>query len=304
MPSDETILDTLFASVLHKQDSRDRAWDSNFEHRIQLCRSWGIDDKAALKVIDVGCGQADSTAVLAYLVGSNGHVTGLDPAPPTYGAPLTLGQAQDYLKQSALGPRVSFVENNLPDFLASGTAPHFDAAVFCHSLWYFDGRGMIDEHFAAVARAGVSRIYLAEYTFAGGSAEQRPHQLAARAQILLHKHKRPGTQKTKLGELNVREALEFDELLAVAAGSGWTPAKRGVVTPSPDLKDGYWETVIVAHEAFREGVLAQKLAEEDENRLLDYIPQVQKAKEELEAAGKPIATMDVAWAVLELRQEQ
>lgn len=305
MSTDEEILDTLSSCVLHKSTrGRDKTLDSAFEHRMQLCRAWGVGSASIAKVIDVGCGQGDSTAVLAYFVGTDGHVTGLDPAPPSYGSPVTLGDSQAFLKDSNLGERVDFVENNLPDFLAGGGGADFDAAVFCHSLWYFSDRDTIHEHFAALAQAGVARVLLAEYTFASDAPEQRPHQLAAQAQMLLHKLKRPGTKKTAFGELNVRDALDFDELLQVAGRSGWAAAKRGIVSPPAGMKDGYWEVQIVTHTVFREGVLAQKLPAEQEKSILDFIPQVEQAREQVKAAGKEVVTMDVAWAVLELRQAE
>lgn len=44
------------------------------------------------KVLELGCGQGDSTAVLAAIVGSAGHVTGVDPGSLDYGeVPLTFG---------------------------------------------------------------------------------------------------------------------------------------------------------------------------------------------------------------------
>jgi Methylase involved in ubiquinone/menaquinone biosynthesis len=37
------------------------------------------------KILEIGCGQGDFTLVAAYMVGDQGHVTGIDPAPLDYG---------------------------------------------------------------------------------------------------------------------------------------------------------------------------------------------------------------------------
>lgn len=51
--------------------------------RIDLVSRWGI--KEGDRVLEIGCGQGDMTAVLATAVGENGRVTALDPAPLDYG---------------------------------------------------------------------------------------------------------------------------------------------------------------------------------------------------------------------------
>jgi predicted methyltransferase len=53
------------------------------EHRINLVKKWDV--KEGDHVLELGCGQGDCTAVLATVVGANGSVTAVDPAPPEYG---------------------------------------------------------------------------------------------------------------------------------------------------------------------------------------------------------------------------
>ena len=74
--------------------------------RKQIVDAWGIQPGA--KILEVGCGQGDMTAVLAHAVGAEGHVTACDTAAPDYGAPVTLGDSTSYLQQSALGARITF----------------------------------------------------------------------------------------------------------------------------------------------------------------------------------------------------
>jgi ubiquinone/menaquinone biosynthesis C-methylase UbiE len=53
------------------------------QHRIDIVSNWDIPMGA--KVLELGCGQGDCTAVLAELVGPNGHITAVDPGPLNYG---------------------------------------------------------------------------------------------------------------------------------------------------------------------------------------------------------------------------
>jgi predicted methyltransferase len=51
--------------------------------RVQLVRSWGIQPGES--VLEVGCGQGDTTIALAVAVGAEGRVVAVDPANPDYG---------------------------------------------------------------------------------------------------------------------------------------------------------------------------------------------------------------------------
>lgn len=60
---------------------------SQTKHRIQLLSHFPIHPGS--RVLEIGCGQGDCTAVLAELVGDSGHVTAIDPADLTYGMAAT-----------------------------------------------------------------------------------------------------------------------------------------------------------------------------------------------------------------------
>jgi ubiquinone/menaquinone biosynthesis C-methylase UbiE len=53
------------------------------QHRVDLFREWNIP--VGSKVLEIGCGQGDCTMVIGYIVGDEGHVTAIDPAPLSYG---------------------------------------------------------------------------------------------------------------------------------------------------------------------------------------------------------------------------
>lgn len=105
-------------------------------HRLAIAEAWQV--KPGEKILEIGCGQGDLSAVLADQVGSSGHVTGIDIASPDYGAPLTLGQAWNHLLAGPLGDRLTVHFNtNLSDDLGPIADQHFDRVVLAHSLWYF-----------------------------------------------------------------------------------------------------------------------------------------------------------------------
>lgn len=58
------------------------------QQRLDIISRWNIEPGS--RVLEIGCGQGDSTVILADLVGENGHVTGIDPAPLNYGMSLQL----------------------------------------------------------------------------------------------------------------------------------------------------------------------------------------------------------------------
>jgi predicted methyltransferase len=57
---------------------------SQTKHRFEILSRWNIPSGS--RVLELGCGQGDCTAVLAHIVGPTGHVTAVDPGPiNTYG---------------------------------------------------------------------------------------------------------------------------------------------------------------------------------------------------------------------------
>lgn len=53
------------------------------QHRIDILNKWNFP--LGSKILEIGCGQGDCTLVTAYMVGDQGHVTAIDPAPVDYG---------------------------------------------------------------------------------------------------------------------------------------------------------------------------------------------------------------------------
>lgn len=61
------------------------------QHRLELVAAFGI--QKGMRVLEIGCGQGDTTVAIADAVGESGSVVAIDIASLDYGAPLTLGQA-------------------------------------------------------------------------------------------------------------------------------------------------------------------------------------------------------------------
>jgi precorrin-6B methylase 2 len=55
------------------------------EERVQLVRAWSINPGE--RILELGCGQGDTTIALAVAVGDQGKIVAIDPAPLDYGEP-------------------------------------------------------------------------------------------------------------------------------------------------------------------------------------------------------------------------
>jgi SAM-dependent methyltransferase len=196
-----------------------------------IAAEWGIP--AGARVLEIGCGQGDLTAVLADAVGPEGHVTACDPAGPGYGAPIPLGESTDFLSRSALGDRITFRLGC--DLLA--TEIHFDPdsfdfAVLGHSSWYFPSLAVLRETFERV-RPWARRLCLAEWDLAPRSADQLAHALAVQIQ-----GRRAAFDPST--EANIRTPYLKETALTLFEPAGWRVKHVGQVDTS-FLQDGEWE---------------------------------------------------------------
>ncbi|WP_088012235.1 class I SAM-dependent methyltransferase [Gottfriedia acidiceleris] len=201
------------------------------EHRFKLVEFWNIEKGS--KVLEIGCGQGDTTAVLAYIVGENGLVHGIDIGPPTYGSPISLGDSADFLLQSKLGkqlkmefefdilsPTVEFHENE------------FDFIVMSHCSWYLKSH----EEFIAVLKKikkWGKKLCFAEWDTRISSIEQYPHLLSILIQAQYESFKQNS-------ESNIRTLLTPNDIKNICEASGWNIMNETSIF-SPKLQDGKWE---------------------------------------------------------------
>lgn len=217
-------------------------------HRINLLNTWSAIQPGS-KALELGCGQGNCTAVLAEAVGDEGgHVDAVDPAPPDYGAPFTLAQAQQHISASAIGDRVSWHRSTPENFLAaSGTGSSrqtWDCAVLSHCIWYFSSPDVLRGILTAL-RGRVRTLCVAEYALRATEPRAVPHVLAALARATLEAHKRRGTE-------NIQTPLAPEAIKSLAKSCGWRLESDAILVPDEGLLDGSWETGSVVSEAFLE----------------------------------------------------
>jgi SAM-dependent methyltransferase len=146
--------------------------------RLDLVDGWDLPPGA--RVLEVGCGQGDMTAVLADAVGAGGRVLGVDNASPGYGAPVTLGQSAAYLSATPLGERIEFrFEFDVLNPASLFPDGAFDDVVLSQCSWYFAGLGQLRQTLARV-RPWARRLCFAEWDLAASDLGQLPHLLAVR----------------------------------------------------------------------------------------------------------------------------
>ncbi|MGG0662779.1 class I SAM-dependent methyltransferase [Viridibacillus arvi] len=200
-------------------------------HRLKLAQFWSI--KKGMRVLEIGCGQGDTTAVLAHLVGEEGFVHGIDVAAADYGSPITLGEATRHLKASKLGAQIQI--NLATDVIVDEIdfpEQSFDIVVLSHCSWYFQSA----EQLAAVlkkARKWGKTLCFAEWDARVTNIEQYPHFLAVLIQAQYEVFK-----ETSIS--NIRTLFTAEDIKKIIQQTGWKIQKENIIY-SPELQDGEWE---------------------------------------------------------------
>lgn len=205
------------------------------EHRIAIVDSWGI--MPGSRVLEIGCGQGDTTAVLAHYVGEEGLVHGVDIASPTYGSPITLGESIENLKQSKLGNRVK-IEFNFDILSSEMDLPKnsFDYIVFSHCSWYINSRDELLSIMKKVRSWGKTLCF-AEWSTDISSIQQYPHLLAILIQAQYEAFKQDS-------ESNIRTLFTPQDIRLIVEEAGWSYIDDTTID-SPNLQDGKWEIDMV-----------------------------------------------------------
>ncbi|MEV7174188.1 methyltransferase domain-containing protein [Streptomyces sp. NPDC093224] len=204
---------------------------SQTRHRAALVAGWHIAPGS--RVLELGCGQGDMTAVLAEAVGPAGRVVAVDVAEPSYGAPVTLGESAARLAAGPLGPRIDFrFGTDVLDPSVDFPDSTFDHVVLAHCSWYFASLGQLRNTLARV-RPWARRLLFTEWDLTPVSGAQSAHLLAV---LIQGQTEAAGSH----GQGNVRTPFSREALLRLLPETGWT-ADGSEPVDTGELQDGDWE---------------------------------------------------------------
>ncbi len=81
-------LETILECMPQPNQSISKVQNIQTAHRLKLAEFWEIN--AGARILEIGCGQGDTTAVLAYMVGEEGFVHGVDITRNTFSGKILL----------------------------------------------------------------------------------------------------------------------------------------------------------------------------------------------------------------------
>ena len=207
-------------------------------YRLQLIKNWDL--QPGMKIMELGCGQGDMTAVLAAAVGGSGLVQAYDIAPADYGAPVTIGVAQQRLQQSVLGKQIKVALHT--DVRTAGldfAAQFFDALVITHASWYFNSLDELRQTLQAVLPF-VKRVYFTEWDLHVRELTQLGHQLAALIEFeYAGIHGNP--------EANVRTLVTATNAGELLSDLGFNQ-QQCITQSASKMQDGHWEIDYVCND--------------------------------------------------------
>lgn len=211
--------------------SGDAIQEIQLQHRYALVDTFGLT--AGMKILEIGCGQGDTSVVLADRVGPTGKVTAIDLGSPDYGAPLTLGEATRRITASPLGAIVDF--QLATDFLAFETTEIYDAVVLSHCSWYFKSENELLTYFKKIKNIS-KKLCFAEWNINIQHSDQIAHYNAAiLAAIYLQQVENEGNIQVLFSPLAIQKLL---------TKAGFS-AQTTTAIPSSYLQDGKWEVDFV-----------------------------------------------------------
>ncbi|MGN0656142.1 MAG: class I SAM-dependent methyltransferase [Ruminiclostridium sp.] len=217
------------------------------ENRLRLIDFWKIESGS--RILEVGCGQGETTAALAYTVGDRGFIYGIDVAGPDYGSPETVGQARERLMTSGLGERINIdlgvnILSDSFDFEDNS----FDYIILSHCLWYLSSQKELHDILFKTRRWGLN-LCIAEWNPAITEMSQYSHFSAAEIQAICEAY--PCSD-----HFNIHTMFYPQEIETAAAACGWDIVKTADIT-CPDNTDAVRE-IEIARELFPQKISALK----------------------------------------------
>lgn len=218
-------IDDLLACM--KIIGKDTIQRTQLIHRLSLVEAFQVSP--GMKVLEIGCGQGDTTVALAAAVGEGGHVTSIDIAPADYGEPITLGEATETISRSILGNRISF---HLQTDLLDLPEQQYDVAVLSHCSWYFRDPEQLLTYFCKLRRMA-KRICVAEWDLYDINQGNYTH-FAAVTILALYSEFVNNTG-------NIQHLFDRTQLQQYLQKAGWEKITVHTVD-AHYLQDGAWET--------------------------------------------------------------
>lgn len=200
--------------------------------RQNLAKPWNISP--GNRILEIGCGQGDCTAVLADLVGENGKVVAIDSAPVYYGKPRTLAESQAELLKSPVGSRIEFHNyfNLLNRHKELGSEP-FDAVVMANCSWYFASQTELEQTLI-LAKTLAKKLCFSEWDLmVGDDPDKACHSFAVEIQSILYKYK-------VLNDGNVKIPMVRKDMVEVIKSCGWNNISLKIIS-SLKVSDNLWE---------------------------------------------------------------
>ncbi len=200
--------------------------------RSMFVEKWGVPRGA--KILEVGCGQGETTAVLAEAVGVNGYVVATDPASYNYGSPITIGESARFLSESRLGSRIGFYFNSkISDDEPLFPNETFDYVILAHCSYYFDSQQDLLNTFIS-ARKWAKTLCFSEWDTRINSINQVSHLLAIFIQGQVEAFKATSTA-------NIRSPFSRREVESLLKSAGWLITRSCTVNASQSQEDVLWE---------------------------------------------------------------
>lgn len=196
-------------------------------HRIELVKKFQLEK--GMRILEIGCGQGDTTVVLADAVGSTGHIVAIDVASKEYGAPITLGEASETIANSPLGSIIDFHYET--DFLQFDVQEKFDVVVLSHCSWYFQSEDLLKSYFNKLNKIA-KRICFAEWDIDYSKPSQRAHFCAATISALYTAFIED--------DGNIQNLFHKNQIKKIILDTGFTITNEHTVDAS-FLQDGQWE---------------------------------------------------------------
>jgi len=238
-------------------------------HRMALINLWSPEPGS--RILEIGCGQGETTVVVAVTVGPSGHVLAIDKSAVEYGEPVTLGESHAHIKSSSIGDRIDFLLST--DLLESQwdfPEKTFNLAIFSHSSWYMSSPQELYRLFARV-RPWARYLGYAEWDLRPRCRRQIPHALAA---ILQTHVQRVWTQALPA---NVHSLILPEDARLWAERAGWNIVKEQIVDTSTPLGYGKsWEihkAIEMAQQCMDSGMVSEdaRCVLSAKKRLLKYL---------------------------------